>query len=158
MQYQWILSGKRKEGIKLSSPPKLVEKLVWVLVISFCKISLAVTHLMPYQAVLTPKSPDFRDNFNVLAMFKYMLPTHSTRFPCSPHSDPFDTLSLLSSCMGSVASLRLLDTNFAYRLVQFLWCLEECRVKLPWVGYSQNQGPRTMIVNPTLDFEKLPCR
>jgi hypothetical protein len=28
-----------KEGLKLNLPPKLVEKLVWVPVISFCKIS-----------------------------------------------------------------------------------------------------------------------
>jgi hypothetical protein len=40
----------RKEGIKLSLPPKLVEKLVWVPVILFCKISFPVTHLMPYYA------------------------------------------------------------------------------------------------------------
>ncbi len=42
--------GKRKEGMKLSLPPKLVEKLVWVLVISFCKVSFPVKHLMPYYA------------------------------------------------------------------------------------------------------------
>jgi len=41
-------SGKRKEGMKLSIPPELVEKLVWVPVISFCKISFPVTHLMAY--------------------------------------------------------------------------------------------------------------
>jgi hypothetical protein len=50
--------GKRKEGMKLSLPPKLVEKLVWVPVISFCKISFPVKHLMPYimpkLAVLAP--------------------------------------------------------------------------------------------------------
>jgi hypothetical protein len=34
--------------MKLSLLPKLVEKLVWVSVISFCKISFPVTHLMPY--------------------------------------------------------------------------------------------------------------
>ncbi len=33
---------KRKEGMKLSLPPKLVEKLVWVPVISFGKISFPV--------------------------------------------------------------------------------------------------------------------
>jgi len=38
--------GKRQEGMKLSLPPKLVEKLVWVL----RKISFPVTHLMPYYA------------------------------------------------------------------------------------------------------------
>ncbi len=41
---------KRKErGMKLNLPPK-VEKLVWVSVTSFCKISFLVMHLMPYYA------------------------------------------------------------------------------------------------------------
>jgi hypothetical protein len=39
-----------KEGIKLGLPPKLVEELVWVSVISFCTISFPVKHLMPYHA------------------------------------------------------------------------------------------------------------
>jgi hypothetical protein len=50
MQQQWRLSGKMKEGMKLSVLPKLVEKLVWVPVISFCKISFPVKHRMPYYA------------------------------------------------------------------------------------------------------------
>jgi hypothetical protein len=37
-----------KEGMKLSLPPKLVEKLVWVP--SFCNISFSVKRLMPYYA------------------------------------------------------------------------------------------------------------
>jgi hypothetical protein len=36
--------------MKLSLPPKLVENLVWLRVISFCKISIPVTSLMPYYA------------------------------------------------------------------------------------------------------------
>jgi hypothetical protein len=41
--------GKRtKEGMKLNLPPKLVEKLVWVPIILFCRISFPVKHLMPY--------------------------------------------------------------------------------------------------------------
>jgi hypothetical protein len=43
-----------KEGMKLSSPPKLVEKLVWDPVILFSKISFPVKHLMPYYAVFDP--------------------------------------------------------------------------------------------------------
>jgi hypothetical protein len=39
-----------KEGMKLSLPPKLVEKLAWVPVILFCKIPFPVTHLMHYYA------------------------------------------------------------------------------------------------------------
>jgi hypothetical protein len=34
----WRRSGKRREGMKLNLPPKLVAKLVWVSVISFCRI------------------------------------------------------------------------------------------------------------------------
>jgi hypothetical protein len=48
--YEWKRLRLRKEGIKLSLPPKLVEKLVRVSIISFCKISFPVTHLMPYYA------------------------------------------------------------------------------------------------------------
>ncbi len=36
--------------MKLSLPPKLVEKLVWVPVILFSKVSFPVTHLTPYYA------------------------------------------------------------------------------------------------------------
>jgi len=50
MSQQWRRPGKSKEGMKVSLPPKLVEKLVWVPVISFCKISFPVTHLIPYYA------------------------------------------------------------------------------------------------------------
>jgi hypothetical protein len=50
MYQQWRRSGKRKEGTKLSLPPNLVENLVWVPVILFCKISFTVTHLMPCYA------------------------------------------------------------------------------------------------------------
>jgi hypothetical protein len=41
---------KGNEGMKLSLPQKLVEKLVWVPAISFCKISFPVTHLRAYSA------------------------------------------------------------------------------------------------------------
>jgi hypothetical protein len=36
-QQQWRRSGKMKDRMKLSLPPKLVEKVVWVPV-KFCKI------------------------------------------------------------------------------------------------------------------------
>jgi hypothetical protein len=36
--------------MELSLPPKLVEKLVWVPVTSFCKFSFPVMGLMPYYA------------------------------------------------------------------------------------------------------------
>jgi hypothetical protein len=36
--------------MKLNVTPKLVEKLAWVPIISFCKISFPVKHLIPYYA------------------------------------------------------------------------------------------------------------
>ncbi len=45
-----IVIGKWKQGMKLGLPPKLVEKLVCVPSIWFCRFSFTVTHLMPYYA------------------------------------------------------------------------------------------------------------
>ncbi len=63
----WRRLEKWKDGTKVSLPPKFVEKLVWVPVISFCKISFPVTHLMPILCPNWPFSPlkyaDFMDNF-----------------------------------------------------------------------------------------------
>jgi hypothetical protein len=58
--------------MKLSIPPKLVEKLVWVLVISFSKIfipSYLFDDALLYQklAILTPQSPDFMDNSSLFS-------------------------------------------------------------------------------------------
>jgi len=39
---------KKERGDETQFTPKLVEKLVWVPIISFCKISFPVKHLMPY--------------------------------------------------------------------------------------------------------------
>jgi hypothetical protein len=44
------LKEKERGDETESLSPKLVEKLIWVPVISFCKISFPVTHLMPYYA------------------------------------------------------------------------------------------------------------
>jgi hypothetical protein len=46
--YVAAVEALRKKGKKLSLPPKLVEKLVWVPVISYCEISFPVRHLMAY--------------------------------------------------------------------------------------------------------------
>jgi hypothetical protein len=57
---------KKEAGMKLSSSPKLLEKLIWVPVILFCKISFPVMHLIPYYAKTGPSRPliDFTtDNF-----------------------------------------------------------------------------------------------
>jgi hypothetical protein len=49
--YVTTLKALRKNEKRGSSlPPELVEKLVWVPTISFCKISFPVTHLMAYNA------------------------------------------------------------------------------------------------------------
>ncbi len=46
----WCMGLGPSSKVALSLLPKLVEKLVWVPVISFCKISFLVMHLMPYYA------------------------------------------------------------------------------------------------------------
>jgi hypothetical protein len=48
--------------MKLSLPPKLVGKLVWVSVTSFCKISFPIKkkHLMPYYAESGRSRPPHR--------------------------------------------------------------------------------------------------
>jgi len=48
--YVAAVKALMKEGMKLNLPPKLVEKLVWVPVISFCKISFPITRLTAYYA------------------------------------------------------------------------------------------------------------
>ncbi len=48
--YVAAVEALMKEGMKLNLPPKLVEKLVWIPVISFCKISFPITRLMAYYA------------------------------------------------------------------------------------------------------------
>jgi len=53
----YVAAEEGKEGMKLSLPPKLMEKLVWVPVISFCKFSFQVTHLMPYYVQLAVLAP-----------------------------------------------------------------------------------------------------
>jgi hypothetical protein len=51
MWQQWRRSRKRKDGIKLSFPPKLLEKLLRSQLYCFVKFSFSITHLMPYYAV-----------------------------------------------------------------------------------------------------------
>jgi hypothetical protein len=53
---KWRRSGKRKDKIKLNLPPKLVEKLVWVPVISSCKVFIPsyVFDVLLRLAVLAP--------------------------------------------------------------------------------------------------------
>jgi hypothetical protein len=48
INYSSCTGKSSEEEMKLSLPPKLMEKLVWVPVIWFCEISFLVTHLMPY--------------------------------------------------------------------------------------------------------------
>jgi hypothetical protein len=74
--------------MKLSLPPKLVEKLVWVIVISFCKISFPVTLLIPYYAETDRSCPliaYFTDNFSIWGIsfkkFKTALIYQNSFFP-----------------------------------------------------------------------------
>jgi hypothetical protein len=62
--HQWRRSGTRKDGMKPSLPTKIGGKLVWVPVISFCKVSFPVTHLMPYYAKTCCSRP-LIDNLNI---------------------------------------------------------------------------------------------
>jgi hypothetical protein len=48
---------KKNEGVKLSLPPKSVEQLASVPVISFCKISFPVKNLMPYYGEIWRSRP-----------------------------------------------------------------------------------------------------
>jgi hypothetical protein len=56
-QHLMTRSGKRKQGMKLRLPPKLVENLFWVPVILFCKIPFLIMHLMPYYAEIGRSHP-----------------------------------------------------------------------------------------------------
>jgi hypothetical protein len=58
--------------MKLSLPPTLVEKLVWLPVVSFCKISFPVTHLMPSYAETGHSRPliaQLTDNFKMFDIY-----------------------------------------------------------------------------------------
>jgi hypothetical protein len=63
---------KKKGRMKVNLPPKLVENLVWVPVISFCKNFILFTRLMPYYVKIGrshPKSRDFTNNSIALKIF-----------------------------------------------------------------------------------------
>ncbi len=52
-----VEAPKKIERLKFNLPLKLVEKLIWVPIISFCKISFLVTHsslIMLKLAILAP--------------------------------------------------------------------------------------------------------
>ncbi len=59
-----------------SLSPNLSEKLVWVPVISLCKIFIPVRHLMPYYycrnwSFLAPDRTNFTDNSNILLLYTF---------------------------------------------------------------------------------------
>jgi hypothetical protein len=62
---------KKERGDETELPPKVVvvEKLVWVPVISFCKISFPVTHLMPYYSETGRSRPPIRLTFRIILIF-----------------------------------------------------------------------------------------
>jgi hypothetical protein len=65
MYQQCRRSGKRKHRMKLSLPPKLVEKLVWVPVIPSVKFSFPVMRLMPYYAETGSSRPPNRQTLGI---------------------------------------------------------------------------------------------
>jgi hypothetical protein len=73
--YVAAVEALRKKGKKLSLPPKLVEKLVWVPVISYCEISFPVRHLMAYYTGNWPFSPPNRLTLGITSISTFLLPS-----------------------------------------------------------------------------------
>jgi hypothetical protein len=68
------LRGLRKEGMKLSLPPKLVEKLVWVPVISFCKYCHSQLHIWcPIMLKLAVLAPLIMWTLGITLLFQQLL-------------------------------------------------------------------------------------
>jgi hypothetical protein len=65
---QWRRSGTSKERMKLSLPPKLVEKLVCVPVISFCKIFIPGYAFDALFCRNWPSSPPNHTNLRITLM------------------------------------------------------------------------------------------
>jgi len=60
-----VVPVKRKDRMKLSLPPKLVGKLVWVPVISLCKIPIPSHGFDPLLCINWPFSPLNRETFRI---------------------------------------------------------------------------------------------
>jgi len=126
--------------MKLSSPPKLVEKLVWVPAISFCKIFI---HNYAFDGLLCRKGPFSPPNCVTLCI---------TLLPSS--SIIFDTLILLRPSLdeGSGSNLDLFEAN---------WILEfESTLVVAWFSKSGALvlalffGPNQLIFPP----KQVSCR
>jgi len=65
--------------MKLSLPPKLVEKLVWIPVILFCKISFPLMHLMPYSAETGRSRPPNRLTLWITLLSHHQMRKFSTK-------------------------------------------------------------------------------
>jgi hypothetical protein len=85
--------------MKLVLPPKLVEKLVSVQVISFRKISFLVTHLMPSYAETDRSRPliTCKISFPVTHLMSYYAETGSSR-PLITCKISFPVTHLMSWC------------------------------------------------------------
>jgi len=89
-------SGKSKDRVKLSLPPKLVEKLVCVsLLFCFVKFSFPVTYLMAYYAETWRSRPP-----NCITLWRTLLSIGA----CSPPTPPCTSLTSRMT-EGAVASL-----------------------------------------------------
>jgi hypothetical protein len=98
----------KKEEIKLSLPPKLVEKLVWVPVICFCRISFPNKH---FDALLCRSHPPNRPTLQITlilytqkllwVLYKWLL--------CARLCDSFTFYfqCWVSSCGGGLSKVRL---------------------------------------------------
>jgi hypothetical protein len=74
---------RKKNGTKLSLPPKLVEKLVWVPVISFCKLfipSYAFDALLCCNLLFLPPS---RQTLSITLIRTRCIAIHSEISPCA---------------------------------------------------------------------------
>ncbi len=78
MQQQCRRSGKRKHRMKLTLPPKLVEKLVWVPVISFCKIFIPSDSFHGLLCRNWPFSPRHRLTLLITIMCQFFGPAVSS--------------------------------------------------------------------------------
>ncbi len=103
MQQQWRRSEKRKDGMKLSLPPKLVKKLVWVPpVISFCKIFIPS---YGFDALLCRNWPFSAPNRLALRITLFVFPDFQT-FQCIERSiDDLSKSYLSCYCFQSFSFL-----------------------------------------------------
>jgi hypothetical protein len=115
--------------MKLSLPPKLVEKLSWVPLISFCKISFPVTHLMSYYAKTSRSRLAWlyiTENFYILWLDNNNdLPTLDEFCKLQLHAQKWDTNTVptdyLQVCLVDPCQCCVIIWNFQ-RTIDFIDC------------------------------------